>query len=231
MADDAALLNPVWSTLTGPNARFAQGNDLAARFDPEVSVFAAFSSTDPSSAHWNAMAAVIGPAARAVVLIERYDPPDGWTLLAETPGLQMVKSVPGPTYVVDPRVLEMTDDDVDDMLALVAATEPGPFERRTIELGRYIGVREDGALVALAGQRMQLDDHVEISAVCTDPAVRGQRLASVLMADLIASVEAGGQEPILHVRQDNTNAIALYERLGFVVHRPFMARAVQAPPA
>ncbi len=231
MADTIALLNPVWSTLTGPNARFAEQNDLAARFDPDVSIFGAFSSLEPSPDHWDAMAQLVGPGGTAVVLIEKFDPPDDWTLLGTTAGFQMVKSIPGPAHAVDWRVRELGDDDVADMAALVAATEPGPFERRTIELGRYIGVRAEAELVALAGQRMRLEDYVEISAVCTDPAARGQGLASILMADLIATIEAEHKQPILHVRQDNPTAIALYERLGFTVHRPFTARGLQAPPA
>lgn len=231
MADTTALLNPVWATLTGPNARFAEGNDLVARFDPDVSIFCAFSSLEPSPEHWDAMAHLVGPGGTAVVFTEQFDPPSDWTLVGTTAGFQMVKSIPGPAHTVDPRVLELGSDDVADMAALVAATEPGPFERRTIELGRYIGVRPDAALVALAGQRMRFEDYVEISAVCTDPAARGQGLASTLMADLIAMIEAEHKRPILHVRQDNPTAIALYERLGFAVHRPFIARGVQAPGA
>ncbi len=41
-------------------------------------------------------------------------------------------------------------------------TGRGPFARRTHETGNYIGIRERGQLIAMAGERMHIDGYVEI---------------------------------------------------------------------
>ena len=67
------------------------------------------------------------------------------------------------------------------MLALVELTQPGPFAPRTIELGRYLGVHDNGQLVAMAGERCRLPGYREVSAVCTHPDARGRGLADRLL--------------------------------------------------
>ena len=109
--------------------------------------------------------------------------------------------------------------DVPEMLELVAQTEPGPFLPRTIELGDYLGIRRDGALVAMAGERFRLDGWTEISAVCTKPDHRGQGLASRLVGALIAGIKRRSERAFLHVIATNTGAIGLYEELGFRVRQ------------
>ena len=109
--------------------------------------------------------------------------------------------------------------DVPEMLELVAQTEPGPFLSRTIELGDYLGIRREGALVAMAGERFHLDGWTEISAVCTSPDHRGRGLASQLVGALIASIQRRSQRAFLHVLSTNTAAIGLYEQLGFEVRQ------------
>jgi predicted GNAT family acetyltransferase len=99
------------------------------------------------------------------------------------------------------------------MLRLAEQTHPGPFGPRTHELGQYIGVRIDGALAVMAGERMRLDGAVEISAVCVSPDHRGKGYAGFLVAWLVSKLREEGVTPFLHVFTDNP-AIALYERLG-----------------
>ncbi len=119
----------------------------------------------------------------------------------------------------DPEAVVLSAADIPEMLELVATTDPGPFLERTIELGTYLGLRRDGALVAMAGERMHIDGWTEISAVCTLPAYRGQRLSSRLVRDLIARIRARDERPFLHVLTSNTPAIAVYETLGFTARR------------
>ncbi len=109
--------------------------------------------------------------------------------------------------------------DVPEMPEIVAQTEPGPFLNRTIELGRYLGIRRDGALVAMAGERFRLDGWTEISAVCTNPDHRGQGLASRLTGALIARIQRRSERPFLHVLSTNTGAIGLYEELRFRIRQ------------
>jgi predicted GNAT family acetyltransferase len=105
------------------------------------------------------------------------------------------------------------------MLDLVRRTRPGPFEKRTYLLGGYLGIRRGGALVAMAGERMHPPGWTEISAVCTDPAQRGQGLAARLTLAVAAGIRDRGDVPFLHTGADNAPAIRLYEVLGFTLRR------------
>jgi predicted GNAT family acetyltransferase len=105
------------------------------------------------------------------------------------------------------------------MLDLVAHTQPGPFTRDTRLLGTYLGIRRQGSLVAMAGERMHPEGWTEISAICTDPAVRGQGLASRLTAAVAHGIRERGDAPFLHVAASNVNAVRLYEAIGFVRRR------------
>jgi ribosomal protein S18 acetylase RimI-like enzyme len=119
-----------------------------------------------------------------------------------------------------PPLLTLGPDDVDDMLDLVARTRPGPFLRRTIVLGTYLGYRQDsGKLVALAGERLHVDGYTELSAVCTDPDARGRGIATALMQELVTRIAARGETAFLHVASENDTARSLYETLGFTVRR------------
>jgi predicted GNAT family acetyltransferase len=117
------------------------------------------------------------------------------------------------------------------MLDLVARTEPGPFRKRTIELGTYLGIRRDGRLIAMAGERLHPPGWTEISAVCTDPGYRGHGLATRLVRAVAAGIRARGETPFLHAAADNTYAIRMYERLGFTLRRTTTFRAVRIPAA
>ncbi len=125
---------------------------------------------------------------------------------------------------------EPADFDVPEVLELVAQTQPGPFLERTIELGDYLGIRRDGALVAMAGERFRLDDWTEISAVCTRPDYQGQGLASGLIAALVANIERRAQRPFLHVLAANTTALRLYEQLGFRIRQTVKLTVVTREP-
>jgi predicted GNAT family acetyltransferase len=115
------------------------------------------------------------------------------------------------------------------MVDLVRLTEPGPFERRTIELGRYYGHFAGDRLLAMAGERLRPGPYTEISAVCTHPDARGRGLASALTVLVAEGIIERGGRPVLHVASSNAGAFRTYERLGFVVRRTFEFAAVRAP--
>jgi predicted GNAT family acetyltransferase len=68
---------------------------------------------------------------------------------------------------------------------------------------------------------MRLDGFTEISAVCVDPAFRGQGYARGLMLLLISVISTRGETPFLHVFAANEQAITLYRALGFVDRQAF----------
>jgi predicted GNAT family acetyltransferase len=119
----------------------------------------------------------------------------------------------------DPRLIKKIVDlgaaDVPEMLELTALTKPGPFNRRTHELGTYLGIRRDGKLVAMAGERLKVRGYTEVSAVCTHPEHTGHDYARILMTEVMRRICDRGETPFLHVREDNVRAIELYKRLGF----------------
>jgi ribosomal protein S18 acetylase RimI-like enzyme len=231
MDRETILDNAVWHSLQGTHRRFAEtAGDLAARFTGAVAPFAALPD-EPTPDAWTALAALVGPGHVALLFRADVTPPPEWRVRLRGHGLQMVAD---DTFTGTPAagatVLGVAD--VDEMLALVERTKPGPFRARTHELGRYLGIRDDdGRLVAMAGERLRCDGFTEISAVCTDADQRGRGLASALVADCVHHIRARGDTPFLHAAEDNTNAIRVYERLGFSVRKPLDILVVAAPDA
>ncbi|MFD5142219.1 GNAT family N-acetyltransferase [Streptomyces sp. NPDC058401] len=216
------LDNPAWASLAGPHAAFAvRAGAHAARYDPEVAVFSAIADpADPRS--WEALRSLTGPGG-VVSLSGVLTPPDGWEILGSVRGVQLVdtslRAEPAPEAV------RLGAADVPEMLELIELTKPGPFLPRTVELGTYLGIRHRGRLVAMAGERLRPPGWTEISAVCTHPGFRGGGLATRLVRAVAAGIRDRGDVPFLHTAGENTDAIRLYESIGFTVrHRPsFMA--------
>jgi predicted GNAT family acetyltransferase len=129
----------------------------------------------------------------------------------------------------DGAVVELGRADVPDMLRLAELTRPGPFWPRTIELGSYLGVRQGGVLVAMAGERLRPPGWTEISAVCTAPDARGRGHASALVRTAMRRITDRGEGPFLHVAADNAGAIGLYRRLGFAIRRRVRFSGYRAP--
>jgi predicted GNAT family acetyltransferase len=105
------------------------------------------------------------------------------------------------------------------MIELATLTKPGPFASRTIDFGHYHGIFENEKLVAMTGQRLHVQNYTEVSAVCTHPDHTGKGYAYNLLMHQLQLILKQGQQPFLHVKEDNHRAIALYERIGFVVSR------------
>lgn len=217
----------VWQSLTSTHARFADGGDLARRFEPDVTVFAA--TADDSPAAWSALADVAGAGAVVLLCGPAIELPEGWTHEGGGTGHQMILDDPAVGSTDDGRIVALTAADVPQMLDLVGLTQPGPFCPRTIELGDYFGVFVDGQLVAMAGERLQTPGFTEISAVCTHPSVRGQGLAAALTRRVAGGIVGRGQRPILHVAEHNHDARRVYERLGFVARCQLQFVAARTP--
>ncbi len=229
-AMESALNRPVWSALTTGDRRFAQGGPLALRFPPDIAPFGATADDLPEA--FEALGALIPQGGRvALVSLDKLKPYSGLEVVREAPIIQMVADGESPS-LNGPAPIVLGPSDVPEMLRLAQQTNPGPFGPRTHELGQYIGVRVDGGLAAMAGERMRLEGAVEISAVCVNPEHRGKGYAAFLVAWLVRKLREEGATPFLHVFTDNSSAIALYERLGFTQRRTLrltvLARASEA---
>jgi ribosomal protein S18 acetylase RimI-like enzyme len=209
------LDNPAWAALTGPHAHFAERIGHAARYHPDVAPFHALSDDNAPRA-WADLAALVGPGGTAAVR-GITDAPEGWEVVRTGHGVQLVDT--SLRAEPDPEAVRLGPDDVPEILDLVARTEPGPYLPRTVELGTYLGIRHHGRLIALAGERLHPPGWTEISAVCTDPDHRGRGLATRLVRAVAAGTKERGERPFLHAAATNTNAIRLYESLGFTLRR------------
>jgi ribosomal protein S18 acetylase RimI-like enzyme len=216
----SVLDNPVWHALTGTQATVAEGDGRARRFQRDVSVFGAVPD-DATPDDWRALLELAGPGGTTFVARAHVPETPGWKVLFQAEGTQMVcdRPVAGAPSGNGIAVERLDTTAVPEIMALVQRTRPGPFLERTIELGSYLGVREAGGLVALAGTRMRPPGWTEISAVCTDDAHRGRGLAKLLVARLVDEILARGEHVCLHAVSDNTPAIKLYESLGFSIRR------------
>ncbi len=213
MATDHPLDRPVWSALATRQAALALGDARARRFAPEYGLFAG--AADASPACLAALAALIPAGGRVgIVEIEDMPTPPGVAVVSRALCCQMIAPAlaPGePSFAITP----LTDADASEMLALATLTEPGPYFARTHQMGDFVGVRQDGVLVAMAGERLKPEGFTEVSAVCTHPDHRGRGYAKGLTRLVAKRILARGETPFLHVYAHRSAAIALYETLGF----------------
>lgn len=228
MSDESILDNIAWNALdVAPSTVGDPANGrLARRYATDVAPFAGVHD-DADDEAWAALAALAGPGAGTVVFAATVSEPAGWTRLTSIPCHRMVSTGPFDAPEVD--VEELGAADVDDMLALVALTVPGPFMDRTIELGAYLGVRVDGELVAMGGERMRPTGWSEMSAICTHPDHQRRGYSRAIVRGLVDVIEARGDRAFLHVAQTNTGAIAAYEALGFTTTAEMDVAILTAP--
>jgi ribosomal protein S18 acetylase RimI-like enzyme len=222
------LDNPARASLLGAHAHLAERLGEVLRYPVDVSPFIALPD-HPDEATWRDAAALLGPGAVLPLAGVAASPPPGWELVMSVAGVQMVDN--GVDARPDQEAVRLGPEDVPEMLALVAHAKPGPFLPRTIELGTYLGIRRGGRLVAMAGERLHPPGWTEISAVCTADDQRGQGLASRLVRAVAAGIRARGETPFLHAAAENTNAIRLYQSLGFRLRRELTFPAVRIPEA
>jgi predicted GNAT family acetyltransferase len=218
-----ALDRPVWNSLTHASP-LAEGGPLAKRYRRDVNLFA--SACDDSPDSLAALRDLVREGESVYVLqVPDICIPDGLVAVRAAQGVQMLATQAIAPSTDDHQVVELGDADAPEMLALARLTEPGPFLARTHTMGRFIGIRIDGRLAAMAGERMRLPGFTELSGVCTHPDFRGRGLAKDLSARVAQAIQHRGDQAFLHAWTNNHTAIALYQRLGFE-HRATVQVAV-----
>lgn len=208
------LDRPVWNALTTRQAHLALGDPAhGLRYPADIEPFGAARNNAPDQL---LALGKLTPMDGGLALVEpdKIVPPPGLIVLFEEPVRQMVAAhLPAPDDCSG--VIALGNNDAPEMRALAELTQPGPFHARTHELGDFVGVRENGKLIAMAGMRMRVPGFTEISAVCTHPDARGRGLAAKLMRIVAAKIVARDEQLFLHVYPHNKGAIAVYEKLGF----------------
>ena len=206
------LDNPVWSSLASTHAHFARCSAHAARYPATVAPFVAVDVFDASA---------------SVQLAEIVDAGESVLFVGPAPTLSRDWRVEPTVYIAQmvcagrlaeadgPHAIELTAEHAPDILDLTARVYPHYFRLRTVELGRYFGIYDGAKLAAMVGERMRFDGHVELSAICTDPAYLGRGYAQSLVSMLTNDILDGGSLPFLHVSHQNTRAKTLYEHMGY----------------
>ena len=195
-------------------AHFAEGDDLARRYPVEVTALAGLKNHSPDA--FASLARITKGDTAALFCYEPVSIPARWKIIHTSNLVQMLCEAPQIPPQDDPVLVEeLTAVNSEEMLALTKLTNPGPFGRRTQELGLYLGIHQNGRLAAMAGERQRLPGHTEVSAVCTHPDFQGRGYARILISAVMVKVLERGEIPMLHVREDNAGAIRVYEKLGF----------------
>ena len=216
------LDNPIWNALSTRQSQFAEGDDFAQRFQPEIGPLAGL--PEQSTEAYQSLGRLFKPGEPAVLFLEEEPRlPQGWNLLKHDSLVQMICPNPpqGSAFgkATGTHWESLGAEDVPAMLELTALTEPGPFRPRTFELGGFVGVRQGDRLAAIAGQRVAPPGFTEVSAVCTHPEFRGRGYAQLLVAAVARATHERGDIPFLTSYTHNTNAIRVYEAVGFVARR------------
>jgi ribosomal protein S18 acetylase RimI-like enzyme len=215
------LDNPVWYALAGAQRGLGSVTRRAARFDADVAPFGAFAA-EPTREDWGEMGRLTGSVNRVAIVGGRIGdlPADlsaSWSIGTAQMVLEDAALPAGTDEESDGAddVVRLGPDDVEAMLELVELARPGPFLRRTVEFGGYFGIRRNGRLVAMAGERMRPPGFAEISAVATHPDHRRRGLGSRLVRLVADAVVRRGERPFLHVAHENETAMRLYRSMGF----------------
>jgi predicted GNAT family acetyltransferase len=211
------LDRPIWSALGTRHASLAEGGTLARRYPASIAPFAATESEDKESLQALSELASTGETLLLLMADPIVAPSDFVTTTAAS-AVQMIGDR-RLHHVTDERIERLTRADAADMLELATLTKPGPFSLRALELGDFWGVKINGRLVAMAGERMKQPGYTELSGVCTHPDIRGKGLGRMLSLYVADKIFARGDQPYLHAYETNKAAITLYESIGFRFRR------------
>jgi predicted GNAT family acetyltransferase len=224
------LDRPVWASLATTHQPLSEGTSWARRFDRQVNVFAA--ARDDGAQALAALADLVQPGEQVYLLqVPEIVVPPGLNAVKQAKGVQMVATRRLAGEVDLDGVAALGEADAAEMLALAQLTEPGPYLARTHRMGAFVGIREGGRLLGMAGERLRLPGYTEVSGVCTHPHARGRGFARRLSAAVAARIEARGEQPFLHAWSSNQVAIALYESLGFVKRTEVNVALLERPAA
>jgi predicted GNAT family acetyltransferase len=220
------LDNPIYNALNSAHSIFAKETENAKYYTEDIASFAGLK--DNSAKDFEELYQ-ISPSESMFIIFSPISIviPSKWKQVNQINMFQMIHE-----HTVKPEAntvefKDLNNNHVAEMTELVKLTQPGPFLSNTIALGNYTGIFKDKKLVAMAGHRFNPTPYTEISAVCTHPDHLGNGYANVLLCEQIKRILANGETPFLHVRNDNTAAIKLYEKLGFVVRTEMTAYVVQ----
>lgn len=206
------LDNPFWSSLQSLHHTLALQSGAVARYPSDYAPFLGVEEAGIEVTH--DLEHLLMPGESVYLLGVVPAMPLGCKLQAFRPLAQLVCESPLPA-IEGPEVIALTECHREDVLALTALVYPHYFRQRTMDLGRYFGLYQEGRLAAIIGERLGSPFHREMSAICTHPDYNGRGYARQLTTMLTNRILEEGGLPFLHVSHENSRAKQLYERLGY----------------
>ena len=215
LKDIEKLDNPVWNSLSESHHSFAIDHHTVKLYQPDYCPFGGFTSIENTAAPIAEYAKLVD---NFFIVGEKPIIPDSLQLHKELVCLQMVIATKIDLEIKE-EIIELCAEYYDELYELVCLVQPGYFKKKTPLLGKYYGIFKNNELIAVTGERMNMNQFIEVSAVITHPNHTGKGYAKQLTTHTVNAIFNQNKTPYLHVAESNSNAIALYEKLGFTARR------------
>jgi GNAT superfamily N-acetyltransferase len=209
------LDNPVWCSLNETHQKFSINYNNLKCYHPDFCPFGGYESSREIRSQIDEYAKIID---NFFIVGDRPEFSKNLTLKNELVCLQMIIDSPIDLEIQE-HIIQLTSENEAVLVKLVNLVQPGYFKNKTIQLGDYHGIVKNGDLVAVTGERMKMNDFTEVSAIITHPNHTRKGYARQLIAHTVNKILHQNKIPYLHVAEDNTIAISLYEKLGFDIRR------------
>ena len=213
--DDKKLDNPVWFSLSETHQSFVVDYGSVKFYHPDYCPFGGFEKGNSIAKSIDKYSAKVD---NFFIVGEKPELSNLLKLNKELVCLQMIVNNPI-DIVINDAIVKLTDEYIDALYELINLVQPGYFKKKTALLGNYYGIFKNDKLVAVTGERMQMNDFIEVSAVVTHPNHTGKGYAKQLVVHTVNEIFKQNKIPFLHVIEDNIGAIQLYEKLGFEIRR------------
>ena len=225
LISEDALDNPVWFSLTDVHFNHVNDYGHVKFYQPDYAPFGAFINNEDTSRAIEKHAKLISDF---FIVGDKPKMPLHFKEPKQYIGLQMIV-YNKLNYPITETIVELEESHYDDLIDLTKLVYPEYFKSKTNTLGTYFGVYREGKLVAVAGERMQTSNFIEISAVITHPDYTGNGYAKQLITYTANHIFNKNKTPFLHVDETNLGPIALYKKLGFVVRRKLNFWKISTP--
>ncbi|EIA08143.1 GNAT family N-acetyltransferase [Flavobacterium frigoris] len=215
MNEEQKLNNPVWYSLAESHKKLALLYNKTHFYDPDYCAFGAFNEIPNKGEDVVAYAKLVPSF---FIFGEKPSIPNSLKLTDELLCLQMIVRSRIIISYKD-EIVKLEESHREALLGLVKIVYPEYFKSKTADLGNYYGIFKNNQLVAITGERMQMNEFTEVSAVITHPEHIGQGYAKQLVAFTANAIFEQNKIPFLHVAKANIGAVKLYEKLGFETRR------------
>jgi len=215
MKNHKKLDNPVWNSLSETQKDYDLDFGNIKFYHPD---YAPFGALEHDTNDIEAITVYSKLIEDFLIVGKKPQLPLGVYLKSELVGLQMILEQ-NIQLDINETIVKLNKSHLSEVLKLVHLVYPEYFKNKTFFMGNYYGIFKNQKLVAITGERMQMDDFIEVSAVITHPDHTRKGYSKQLITHTVNSIFSQAKIPFLHVAETNVNPIKLYEALGFKTRR------------